>query len=110
MTIFVTVACLAIGRTAAMSALLAGLSCIAPTVFVLLVSLRQVQPGDTGLGLVLKGEAGKFGLTIALLAVIFVSVEMLNVAAFFGTFVLMQVCQAVVHFIEANRLMRKSLP
>lgn len=110
MAIVASVLCLAMGRTASVSALLAGLSCIIPTFYVLVVSMRPVSPGTTGLALVLRGEAGKYALTVALLAVIFVWVRPLDVAVFFGTFVLMQGCQAIVHFQDAWRMMKKPLP
>ena len=110
MTIFVAIVCLAVSKVAAISALLAGVSSFLPTLFVLILSLKPMTPGRTGLGKVLRGEAGKFALTIALLAGIFTLMKPLSVAVFFGTFVLMQLCQALVPLVDANRLMKKSLP
>ena len=109
-TIFVAFVCLAVSKIAAISVLLAGVSSFLPTLFVLILSLKPMTPGLTGLGQVLRGEAGKFALTIALLTSIFTLVKPLSVAAFFGTFVLMQLCQALVPLVDANRLMKKSLP
>ena len=109
-TIFVAIVCLAVSKVAAISALLAGVSSFLPTLLVLILSLKPMTPGQTGLGQVLRGEAGKFALTIALLVGIFTLVKPLSVAAFFGAFVLMQLCQALVPLVDANRLMKKSLP
>jgi len=106
-TILASIVGLAVSEIAALSALLAGISCVLPTLYVLVVSLRPTQPGQTGLSLVLRGEAGKFALTIALLAAIFVLVKPLSVVAFFGTFVLMQICQALVPLFDAHQLMKK---
>ena len=99
--------CLTIDRVAAISALSAGLSCVVPTAFVLVVSLRAVSPGETGFSQVLRGEAGKFALTISILAVIFVFVKPLNIVAFFGTFVLLQMCHAVIPLLEARKLLKR---
>jgi len=90
-----------------MSALLAGIACIVPTIFTLFVSLKPVSPGETGLGQVLRGEAGRFVLTAAILAGIFVLIRSLNAGAFFGTFALMQICQAVVPLMAARRLLKR---
>ena len=109
-TIFVAIICLAVSKVAAISALLAGVSSFLPTLFVLILSLKPMTPGQTGLGQVLRGEAGKFALTIGLLTSIFTLVKPLSVAAFFGTFVLMQLCQALIPLVDANRLIENSLP
>ena len=109
-TIFVAIVCLAVSKVAAISVLLAGVSSFLPTLFVLILSLKPMTAGQTGLGQVFRGEAGKFALTIALLTSIFTLVKSLSVAAFSGTFVLMLLCQALVPLVDANRLMKKSLP
>ena len=57
---------------------------------------------------VLRGEAGKFALTTAILAMVFVFVKPLNVVVFFGTFVLLQISQAVIPLLEARRLLKRS--
>lgn len=89
------------------SALFAGISCVIPSVYVLLVSQRPVEKPETGLGLVLRSEIGKFALTIALLMAIFIFVKPLNIMAFFGTFVLLQMCHAVVPLLDARRLLKR---
>ena len=111
-TLLISGLCLAHGRVAAISALSAGLSCLIPTLYLLVVSLQPVKAGQTGLGHAVKGEIGKFALTIALLAVIFVFTESfvgkpLEVVAFFGTFILLQMSNAVVPLYEAVRLLRR---
>ena len=40
--------------------------------------------GDPGLGQALRGELGKFALTISLFALVFVFVKPLNILVFFG--------------------------
>ncbi|MBT4161735.1 MAG: hypothetical protein HOC70_15190 [Gammaproteobacteria bacterium] len=107
-TFFASGLCLVIDKVAAISALSAGLSCIVPTIFVFAVSLRPISPGETGMSQVLRGEAGKFALTTAILAMVFVFVKPLNVVVFFGTFVLLQISQAVIPLLEARRLLKRS--
>jgi len=49
-TLLVSLLCLALGRVAVMSALLAGISCLVPTLYRLVISLKPPPAGDTGLG------------------------------------------------------------
>ena len=107
-TLLVSLLCLALGRVAVMSALLAGISCLVPTLYLLVISLKPSPAGDTGLGQVIKGEIGKFVLTMALLAGVFVTVDPLNVWVFFGTFALMQICYAIVPYRRARRMLRQN--
>tara|TARA_Y100001934_G_scaffold260498_1_gene332795 strand:+ start:663 stop:1067 length:405 start_codon:yes stop_codon:yes gene_type:complete len=107
LTILFASVSLAFSKVVTISIVLAGLSSILPTMFVALVSLQSTTHIGTGLGRVLKGEAGKLVLTIALLTGIFALVEVLSVAAFFGTFIVMQLCQMIVPLLDAQRLMKQ---
>ena len=97
--------CAAISRVAALSALLAGMVCIVPGLYQLVVSLRQAAPGTSGLGVVLKGEVGRLLLSIALFALVFIWVKPLDAVVFFATFAGLQVLVALVPLMEARRLM-----
>ena len=106
--LFASVLCLLISGSAAISALMAGVVCIIPGLYVLLQSVRPVAVGATGMSYVLKGEIGKFILAACLFAGVFVFYKQLNVMAFFGMFVVLQLVYAVLPVIEARRVM--SLP
>ena len=86
------------------SALLGGLVCVVPGLYVLAMSIRPAASGSSGIGNVLRGEAGKFALSIMLFALIFTFVQPINVLVFFGTFVGLQLLYAIVPLIEAKRL------
>ena len=92
-TIFISVVSMAVSKVAVISAVLAGLSGLLPSLFLVLVSSKPYSFNESGLVRALRGEVGKIILTIALLSGIFALVENINVAVFFGTFILMQVCQ-----------------
>ena len=94
------------GQVAVVSALLAGVVCIVPGLFVLAVSMRPVAPGTTGLSQVIKGEIGKLGLTVLLFAVVFIWMKPLDVMVFFTTVAILQLCNAVIPLMDARRLLR----
>jgi len=98
-----------IGKVAVKSALLAGVSTVLPSIFVFLVSMKPIRPGQTGLEKALRGEVGKIALTIVLLTGIFVLAKPLSILVFFGVFVMMQVCQVIVPLVDAERLMKNAL-
>ena len=102
-TLLASASCVAISRVAALSALLAGLVCVVPGVFQLLMSLRPAAPGTTGLGLVVKGEAGRFLLTAVMFALVFMLATPLDAVVFFVTFAGLQVLIAIVPLVEAQR-------
>ena len=106
-TFLASASCLALDRVAAISALMAGIVCMVPGLYVLALSLRAVEPGTTGIASVVKGEVGKFALTVSLFALVFVFVKPLNVVVFFGTVVLLQLCNLIVPLIEARGLLRR---
>ena len=108
-TVFGTIVCLMVSKVAGISALLAGVSSVLPSLIVFLISMKPITPGQTGLEQVLRGEVSKIALTIALLAGIFVLAEPLSVVVFFTIFALMQFCQVVVPLVDANRLTKRSL-
>jgi F0F1-type ATP synthase assembly protein I len=95
------------GRVAAISALMAGITCVLPGCYTLVVSLRPVIKGDPGLRQVLRGELGKFALTVSLFATVFVFVKSLNVLAFFSTFIGLQLCMAATLWIGSRRLLQR---
>jgi len=97
---------LVFGRVAAISALMAGITCIVPGCYTLVVSLRPVIKGGSGLSQALRGEVGKFSLTVSLFALVFVFVKPLNVQVFFCTFVVLQLCMAAVLWFSSRRLLR----
>ena len=105
-TIFASVFALTVNKIAAISALLAGTSCILPTLYVILASTRPVVAGGTGLAQAVRGEAGKILFIVALLSGIFTLVKPLNVTVFFGTFILMQICQLAAIWTETSRNMK----
>lgn len=86
---------------------MAGVTCVVPGCYTLVVSLRPVIKGDPGLGQALRGELGKFALTISLFALVFVFVKPLNILVFFGTFVGLQVCMAVVLLLGSRKLLKR---
>ena len=103
-TILASASCLVLGKVAVYSALLGGLVCVAPGLTVLAMSIRPAASGSSGIGNVLRGEAGKFALSIMLFALIFTFVQPINVLVFFGTFVGLQLLYAIVPLVEAKRL------
>jgi F0F1-type ATP synthase assembly protein I len=71
------------------------------------VSLRPVIKGDPGLSQALRGEVGKFAITVSLFSLVFVFVKPLNIMVFFSTFVGLQLCMAVVLWLGSRRLMKR---
>ncbi len=106
--IVASIVCLLISKVAAISALLAGMSGVLPSLYLVLVSLKPVLPGETGLMHVLRGEVGKIILTIALLSGIFGLVKSIDVIVFFSTFILMQVCQLAAFRASTGQFMERS--
>jgi ATP synthase protein I len=106
-TFLASALCLVFDRVAAISAVMAGLTCVVPGCYTLVVSLRPVIKGDSGLGQALRGEVGKYALTVALFALVFVFVKPLNVLVFFGTFVGLQLCMAVVLLLQSRKLLKR---
>ncbi len=92
---------------AAISALVAGGVCVLPGLYVLAISRREVPAGDTGFGLAVRAEAGRFLLSAAGFALVFVFVSPLNVVVFFGVFLVLQGFSIIVPAREAQRLRRK---
>lgn len=106
-TLLASASCLVIDKVAAFSALLGGLVCVVPGCFVLLMSSRlhtSSLDANAGIGLALKGEAGKFALSIILFALVFVMVKPINVLTFFGTFIGLQLFYVIVPLVNARRL------
>ena len=95
------------GRVAAISALLAGITCVLPGCYTLLVSLRPAIKGDSGLRQALRGELGRFALTVSLFALVFVFVKPLNVLVFFSTFIGLQLCMAATLWLGYRRLLKR---
>jgi|TARA_B110000238_G_scaffold116376_1_gene126322 ATP synthase protein I len=95
------------GRVAAISALMAGITCVLPGCYTLVVSLRPVIKGDPGLRQALRGELGKFALTVSLFALVFVFVKPLNVLVFFSTFIGLQLCMAATLWLGSRRLLKR---
>jgi len=106
-TLLASTLCLLVDRYAMFSAFMAGIACVVPSVYVWLVSQRTVTAGNTGMGLVIRSELGKYALWVSLMAVVFVFYEPLNVMAFFGTLVVLQISVAIAPFIEAQRLLNR---
>lgn len=106
-TIFASASSLVLDRVAVVSALLAGVVCIVPGLYVLGMTIRPVAPGSTGMDLVLRGEIGKLLITAILFVAVFISVKPLNVWVFFTTIVILQLCNAVVPVLEARKMIRK---
>ena len=86
-TFLASAAWLLFDRVAAISALLAGITCFLPGCYSLVVSLRPVIKGDPGLGQALRGELGKVALTVSLFALVFVFVKPRIAFVFFRTFI-----------------------
>jgi ATP synthase protein I len=95
------------GRVAAISALMAGITCVLPGVYTLVVSQRPVTKGDPGLRQALRGEVGKFALTVSLFALVFVFVKPLNDLVFFSTFIGLQLCMAATLWLGSRRLLKR---
>ena len=95
------------GRVAAISALMAGITCVLPGCYTLVVSLRPVIKGDPGLRQALRGELGKFALTVSLFALVFVFVKPLDVLVFFSTFIGLQLCMAATLWLGSRRLLKR---
>jgi len=106
-TFLASALCLVFDRVAAISAVMAGITCVVPGCYTLVVSLRPVIKGDSGLSQALRGEVGKFALTVALFALVFVFVKPLNVWVFFSTFVGLQLCMAVVLLLQSRKLLKR---
>ena len=106
-TCLASAAWLVFGRVAAISALMAGITCVLPGCYTLVVSLRPVIKGDPGLSQALRGELGKFALTISLFALVFVFVKPLNVLVFFSTFIGLQLCMAATLWLGSRRLLKR---
>ena len=106
-TFLASALCLVFDRVAAISAVMAGITCVVPGCYTLVVSLRPVIKGGSGLSQALRGEVGKFSLTVSLFALVFVFVKPLNVFVFFSTFVGLQCCMAAVLWFGSRRLLRR---
>ena len=106
-TTLITICFLLIAETGTLSVFLAGISCILPTLFVTLMSLRPTPFGKSGLGHVLRGELGKLLLTAVLMTVIFTQYDSLKVVLFFCMFIFLQLCQILVPLIDAKRLIKR---
>ena len=106
-TILASASFLIFGRIAALSALMAGVVCLIPSGFVLVMSLREISPGETGLANAVRGEAGKFALSILLFALVFAFVKPLDAVAFFATFVVLQLCTAIAPWLRARRMLKR---
>jgi len=106
-TCIASAAWLVFGRVAAISALMAGITCVLPGCYTLVVSLRPVIKGDPGLIQALKGELGKFALTVSLFALVFVFVKPLDVLVFFSTFIGLQLCMAATLWLGSRRLLKR---
>ena len=106
-TTLITSCLLLMAEDGALSVFLAGVSCILPTLFVTLMSLRPIPFGKSGIGQVLKGEVGKFLLTAALLTMIFTQYDTLKVVLFFCMFIFLQLCQILVPLVDARRLIKR---
>ena len=105
-TLLVAVVCLLIDPVAGYSALLGGLVCMIPGVYAMVRMTKARRVKDPGLSAVLSGEVGKLVLSVALFAIVFVTVRPLKVEAFFGTFVILQLLYILIPFREAVRLRR----
>ena len=88
MTLLVATSFLVVSEITAWSALLGGLVCVIPGIYILLMSSwrRPQTAAGTGLGIVLSGEAGKYGLSILLFVLVFTWVQPLDPLVFFGVF------------------------
>ena len=109
-TILASASFLIFGRIAALSALsalMAGVVCLIPSGFVLVMSLREISPGETGLANAVRGEVGKFALSILLFALVFAFVKPLDAVAFFATFVVLQLCTAIAPWLRARRMLKR---
>ncbi len=106
-TVLASASWLVFGRVAAISALMAGITCVLPGCYTLVVSFRPVIKGDPGLSQALRGELGKFALTISLFALVFVFVKPLNVLVFFSTFIGLQLCMAATLWLGSRRLLKR---
>ena len=106
-TFLASALCLVFDRVAAISAVMAGITCVVPGCYTLVVSLRPVIKAGPGLSQALRGEVGKFALTVALFALVFVFVRPLNVLVFFSTFVGLQLCVAGVLWFGSRRLLKR---
>ena len=91
-------------QEAAVSVLLGGVACLAPGLYPLFQHGRPGAPGGSGLGLALKGEAGRLALTLAIFGGVFAGYEQLNLLALFGVFAGLQCCYGLVPYMEARRL------
>ncbi|MTI14016.1 F0F1 ATP synthase subunit I [Sansalvadorimonas verongulae] len=91
-TVLVSVAFLASGRTAAVSALLGGMICFVPNAYLVFraFSLSGARAARKIVNEFYKGEAGKFFLTCCGFALVFALVRPLDAVALFGAFVLVQ--------------------
>jgi len=106
-TFLASVSILVFDRVAALSALMAGVVCLIPGGFVLAMSLRPTEPGDTGLNHVIRGEIGKFMLSVLLFALAFAFVDPLDVVTFFATFIVLQLCAAIAPWLRARRMLKQ---
>ena len=69
------------------------------------MSTREVSGG---LGQALKGEAGKFAISVALFVCVFTLVRPINGLTFFGTFIGLQLFYVIVPLLTARRLLNWS--
>jgi F0F1-type ATP synthase assembly protein I len=90
-----------VSETAALSVAAAGAVCVIPGLYLLVTSTRQIAKGTTGLGLALKGEAGRFALSAIGFVVVFVQFRDLNALVFFGVFIALQAFNVIVPLLKA---------
>lgn len=81
--------------------------CVVPGVFILFQSEKAQAARGPGLGEAMRGEVGKLLITGVLFAAVFIGVKPIDVVAFFGTFVVLQLAYVIVPLIDARRMMRR---
>ncbi len=95
------------GSAAGLSAFGATLVCVLPSMYFAYISGKEVPSGSNGLGIALKGEAGRFLLSGVGFVLAFIFIKPLNVLVFFCVFGGLQVCNIVIPWREATKLRRK---
>ncbi len=106
MTVIIAVIMLPIGQVAAYSALLGGMICFIPNIWMVRQTFRYsgARAAKDIINSFYKGEVGKFLLTVAAFILVFTQVKQLEPFTLFGTFMLMQAVYWIApYLLQVNK-------
>ena len=94
--------CLFVSWVAAYSVLLGGLACALPSAFMAWHMTRKVVNPAMAITHVVRGEIGKFALTVAMFSGVFFWVQPLEIGSFFTTLIVCMCLNIVVPVLKTS--------